>query len=272
MTTCIAAVTHNGMSGGQIVAVSDRLITALDDSVPGIDALKARKLSKTWAMMFSGNGTLFEPLVEKIRKELGDFREIYELDRVQFVVSAIYKATFNEQFTAEYLSRYGLSSIADFRKTGLAQFGDKFYRICEEIDAFSLGIELLVYGFGTNQIPHIFEVTNPGSVTSHDLLGFAVIGSGFHMANASLRRKKMPYDLESVVYRSLEAKFSAETASGVGGDTSLFVMRPDGMDDSIGFGSIRQIKRIYDEVLRQSEPQDALEIISKLVGKKRDED
>jgi 20S proteasome alpha/beta subunit len=260
------------MSGGQIVAVSDRLITAMDDSVPGTDALKARKLSKTWAMMFSGNGTVFEPLVERIRNELGDYNGTHELDRVQLVVSETYKATFSEQFTAEYLSRYGLSSVAEFRETGLAQFGDKFYRICDAIDAFSLGIDLLVYGFGVNQIPHIFEISNPGSVTSHDLLGFAVIGSGFHIANASLRRKRMPYDLESVVYRSLEAKFSAETASGVGSDTSIFVMRPDGRDDSIGFGSVRQIKRVYDEVLRQPEPQEALEIISKLVGKKRDQD
>jgi hypothetical protein len=123
----------------------------------------------------------------------------------------------------------------------------------------------LIYGFDEKGLPHIFDVSNPSVVTNHDLLGYAAIGSGETMAMASLRRKQLPYDLNKVVYRLLEAKFSAETASGVGESTTLFTMGSDGKDKSIGYGSIGEIKKIWRRELER-EPDDALDIISKLVN------
>ncbi len=266
VTICIASVTKHGM-GGDIAAVSDRMISAPDDSVQATEAMKARKISKTWALMFSGEGNLFLPIVAEISKRLGTFDKAYDFKMVQSVVSDVYRTMFSEQCSSIYLSRYGLSSIADFRKLGLSQFGDKFYDICKWIDEYNLGIDLLAYGFDPDGSPHIFDISNPGVVTNHDLLGYAVIGSGSYMATASLRRKKMPYDLDSVVYRLLEAKFSAESASGVGEGTTLFTMSPEGKNKSIGYGSVSKIKDIWKGVLDLPEPPEALELIRRIVGK-----
>ena len=56
------------------------------------------------------------------------------------------------------MARYGLKSIEEFRQTGLGEFGqERFERLCDAIDEFDLGIELLGYGFGPDNRPHIFE-------------------------------------------------------------------------------------------------------------------
>lgn len=166
------------------------MISAADDSVPATDTLKARKLSKTWALMFAGNGEYFLPIVRRITDKIGDYNVVYQLDTIQSAVSEAYRAAFDEKFTSLHLSRYGYAGISAFRDTGLAQLGDKFYRLCELIDDFNLDIQLLVSGFGSDRVPHIFEVGSPAEIINHDLLGFGVIGSGFHLANSSLRKKE----------------------------------------------------------------------------------
>jgi hypothetical protein len=162
------------------------------DYVPAADdgALKARKLSKAWALMVAAeNVSLFLPGVDDVKNRLGVFDAAYDLLAVQSAVTEAYRTLFNAKFTASYLARYGMCSISEFRTLGRAQFGDdKFHTICNAIDEFSLGIELLVYGFDAHKNPHIFQVSNPGSVTNHDLLGYGVIGSGFYMATSSMRK------------------------------------------------------------------------------------
>lgn len=265
VTICIAAVTKSGMANGHIVTASDRMISAPDDSVQATETLKARKISKTWALMFEGDANLFLPVIAEIKKKLGEFDKVYDFTTVQSIICEVYKTTFDKECSDIYLSRYGLKSISEFRKCGLSQFGKKFYDICKDIDGYYLGINVLIYGFDEYGLPHIFDVSSPGVLTNHDLLGYAVIGSGTQMAMASLRRKRLPYDLNKVVYRLLEAKFSAETASGVGESTTLFTMGADGKDKSIGYGSIDGIKKIWRRELER-EPSDALDTISKLVG------
>jgi Proteasome subunit len=271
VTICIAAVTRNGM-GGDIVAVSDKMISATDDSVQATETLKSRQISKAWAMMFAGEGHLFLPIVRMVKDRLDQGgEEDHDLHTVCDAVTAVYAGLFDAEYTARYLVRYNIPSITAFRTSGLAQFGkEKFERICAGIDEFDLGIQLLVYGYDKKGSPHIFEVANPGFLTDHDLLGYAVIGTGAYMATASLRRKKMPYDRASVVYRLLEAKFSAETASGVGASTTCFTMIRRGnaiKTKSIGYGSVDKLKGIWKSILAQPEPQEALDIISTLVGK-----
>jgi hypothetical protein len=191
VTICIAAVTKSGMADGHIVAVSDQMISNAD-YVPAADdgALKARKLSKTWAVMVAAeNVSLFLPVVDNVKNKLRIFDDAYDLIAVQSAVTEAYRTLFNAEFTASYLARYGMCSISEFRTLGRVQFGDdKFHTICNAIDEYSLGIELLVYGFDADKKPHIFQVSNPGSVTNHDLLGYGVIGSGFYMATSSMRR------------------------------------------------------------------------------------
>ncbi len=266
VTICIAAMTQLGMADGQIIMAMDRLITAPDDLVPGAEVvLKARKVSMTWALMFAGNGDLFLPMQAAISKRLGDFNGVYSLATVQSAALEAYHAAFDDQFTGMHLSRYGFAGITEFRTLGWSQLGKKFKELCDLIDNFSIGIDLLFCGFGADRMPHIFEISNLGVVTSHDLLGHAAIGSGTYMATASMRRKPMPYHRDALIYRVLEAKFSAETAAGVGDKTVMFTLSSDGHGKSIGVNSIAKVKEIYENILKQSEPKEATDLIANLL-------
>jgi hypothetical protein len=268
MTICIAATTGAALGESDIVLASDRLLTSLNDSVPGAETLKARKISKTWALMFAGDGDLFLPIYSVIKKKLENTNN--DLATVQTAGEDTYRTFFDEQFTARYLSRYGISSISEFRILGLQQFGNKFTEICEAIDQFDLGIDLLISGFDVDGVSHIFDVRNPGFATNHDLLGYAAIGTGETMALASLRRKPLPNARDALVYRVLEAKFSAETAAGVGPTTALFTMRSSGKDGSINRSRIEKVKKVYKAELNKPDPRKAIKIISDSLGSRAD--
>lgn len=233
--------------------------------------LKSRKISKRWALMFAAaDANLFLPIVKNCWDSLASRGENHDLDVVQNAVAAEYIRLFDAEFSAAYLSRYNIPNIRAFRETGLLQFGqDRFDRICDAIDKFDLGLTMLCYGYDTKKAPHIFEIANPGKITNHDLLGYAVIGSGWYMATASLHRKALPPDLEMMIYRLLEAKFSAETAPGVGKSTSLLTMNSDGKDGFMGSGSIEKVRMIWERTLKEPEPQDAIELISKTEAVRR---
>jgi hypothetical protein len=263
MTIGIAAITR---PDGYIVAVSDRMLSS-GGIVQAADnaTLKARKIAKRWALMFAADdANLFLPVAESCQEDLKTRGEDHDLHVVQDAIISVYSGLFEEEFRSRYLSRYNIPGINAFREVGLMQFGqERFEKICDEIDRFDLGLAMLCYGYDTKRIPHIFEVCNPGSITNHDLLGYGVIGSGWYMATASLRRKALPPDLEMTIYRLLEAKFSAETAPGVGRSTTLLTMNSDGKDGFVGTGSIEKIREIWERTLKEPEPQDAIDLISK---------
>lgn len=269
MTVGIAAIT---VPDSYIVTVSDRMLSS-GATVQATDnaTLKARKIAKRWALMFAADdANLFLPIIRSCSEFLATRGEDHDLHTVQDAVVTAYTGLFDAEFTSRYLARYNISSISAFRGIGLTQFGqERFDRVCDEIDRFDLGISLLCYGYDTGKIPHIFEVSNPGKVTNHDLLGYAVIGSGWYMATASLRRKKLPPDLAMMIYRLLEAKFSAETAPGVGKSTTLLTMNSDGKDGSVGSGSIEKIREIWERTLQEPEPKDAIDLISKTEAVRR---
>jgi hypothetical protein len=262
MTVGIAAITG---SGDHIVVVSDRMISS-GGIIQAADhaTLKQRKIAKAWGLIFSAtDSNLFLPIVNAVVGQFNDKTE-YDLVTIQDAIILAYQNLFDSEFTSTYLSRYNIASINTFMNIGLAQFGlERFSQICDQIASFDLGIDLLGYGFDTKKTPHIFEVNNPGKIINHDLLGYAVTGSGSWMATAALRRKKMPYDLAETAYRVLDAKFSAETAPGVGRSTSIFTLDKNGQTKSIGYGSHDKIKEIWEKTVQIPEPKKAIEIISK---------
>jgi hypothetical protein len=264
VTVCIAAITG---SGEHIVTASDRMIS-YDGVIPAGDdaALKQRTIAKAWGLMFAGDVNLFLPILNSIWSNI-DKESEHGLQPIIDAVRNAYLSMFDTEFTSKYLSRYSIDSIATFRTLGLAQFGqERFSQFCDQIDSFDLGIELLGYGFDTNGKAHIFQVSNPGKITSHDLFGYGVVGSGCWMATAALMRKRLPYNLNATAYRLLDAKFSAETAPGVGRSTTLFSHGRNGKTKSVGYGSIDKIKVIWEETLERPEPDEALKMISALLG------
>ncbi len=90
-------------------------------------------------------------------------------------------------------------------------------------------MEFLVFGHGPNS-GHIFSVQNPGVIDDRSIVGFSAIGSGSFLALASLVGSNLPGTLDETIYSVCDAKFRAESASGVGRDTVLAILHPDGIE------------------------------------------
>ena len=90
---------------------------------------------------------------------------------------------------------------------------------------------------------------------------YAVVGSGSPMALASLRHKPLPDKLEDLTYRVLEAKFNSETASYVGGATTLVMIRGDGAKGEMSEAEIEPIRAEWKRTQAQPPPTGAVEAI-----------
>jgi hypothetical protein len=117
---------------------------------------------------------------------------------------------------------------------------------------------LIVKGAAGNQ-SHVFEVRHPDAdqgwdlLVDHDIEDYAIIGSGAWSAMASLapRGGKVFTDAVTAIYRCCEAKFCAETASGVGQSTTVMIHRPSKVSDgsyrtrTLTQANVNQLRQIW---------------------------
>lgn len=211
------------------VCVSDRMISHDDILAADDDAfIKNVGLSKNWSVAFSANKIEnILPLLDKVRSKIAHPAETLDGDKLQEYFATSISEMIRADFFNRRIARYGYSSLELFRRQGQDELGTHFFELCRELDAAELGVEFIVYGYNQWQVPQLFEVSGTGQVIDRMALRYAVVGSGHWMASASLKRKPLAIDFDSMVYRLLEAKFSAETASGVGKPTTVTFNRLD---------------------------------------------
>jgi hypothetical protein len=194
MTVALAALAGTS----NIVTVSDARLS-YGEMIPAEDAatIKSRRIGRKWGVMFAAeDATAFLPVVDEVHDRLlGSFSDMnqsedHNYDTVTKAVQAAYEKEFMERFFRENLARFGYASIAEFRKTGFAEMGkDLYHQYAMALAKYDFGLELLGYGFNNLGNGFIFEVTNPGKITMHNLRGYAAKGSGSLMALAALIRK-----------------------------------------------------------------------------------
>jgi hypothetical protein len=226
---------------GQIVTASDARLSH-GESLPAAEGalLKNRKIARKWGMMFAAtDSTSFLPVLNETQRRLnytGDSNSDIDPETVCKAVQAAYEKEFNERFFREHLARFGYADIAEFRRDGFSEMGKDLYSdYALKLAKFDLGLELLVYG-AFEQTVHLFEVVNPGKISDHGLRGYAAIGSGSTMALAALTRQPRRVALHEIIFRVLDAKFSAETARDVGKETHVITLNTEG---KIGWMSAR---------------------------------
>jgi hypothetical protein len=263
VTVGIAAIVQ---AQALIVTVSDRMLSSTNDVIQARDnaALKARQLSSDWAIMFSGNGEFFIPLAEQLALDVTALENGYSLYEFINTLESRYRYLREKRFVDWHISKLGYKTLEEFRMKGLNELGkDVFVDLVSELNNFDLGIDFIVYGYDNKKCPHIFTLVNPGVMVNHDLEQYAVIGSGVYMARAALSRKPLSPDLNTVIYRALGAKFSAETASGVGRSTTVIVANSDGKFAQLSEPTVRAVRTAWDREIIAPDPPDALQAIDK---------
>jgi hypothetical protein len=263
VTIAIAAITN---PDDVIVCVSDRMIS-FGDAYPADDnaIVKAIRLSEQWTAAWSTNNVAFIlPIVEELRRRF-DAKIQWDGAEAANELAAVYSETLQREFVAEHLSRFNYKTIDQFRTEGRSDLGDHFTDLLVELGRFDLGTSFLFFGHDKQTHAKLFSVEGPGRVVDLNALKYGVIGSGYHMANASLRwPPPLSFLLEDTIYRLLEAKFSAETATGVGKTTTVALRNRDGLVTLLPRNEIEEIGKIWKrEVADVPSPPEAIELLEK---------
>jgi 20S proteasome alpha/beta subunit len=263
MTVGIVAIAEDDK---HIVVACDRMLSHGDIIQAADDgALKARRIAKKWGITFAGDASKFKPVVDRAFNHLPDINGDCSEQEVRNALISAYREELECMIVANLFSRIGYTSTAEFLKSGLSQLGDAvFQSILRKTENADLGITFLVHGFDKLSTPHVFQISNPGAFVSHDLIGCAAIGSGIYMATASLRRRPPKGSLESTVYRVLEAKFSSETANGVGRSTSLLIQNSEGNGTFLSNEVVEKIRASWLKVNQRPDPKSAIDYLAKL--------
>jgi hypothetical protein len=240
---------------------------SFDDISPASDnvTFKMFGMHPDWITLFAGNEVnIAWPLLLAVRDRMKGPQ--YDLDAVKGFFSEAYAEAIQRDFFDKKLRKLGYGSIEEFRKEGRSDLGDQFFELTRELDKAEIGAQFIVCGFDSKKSPRLFEVDSPGYAKSCELLRYAVIGSGYHMAMSSLRRKPLDLSLPSIVYRLMEAKFSSETASGVGERTTVILKARNGhivFDDN----TVERIREIWKGISQSPDPPEAIKLLeSKLAS------
>ena len=267
MTVCIASICYGGDC---IIGITDRMLSTSTMSVDDL-AVKFTSIGDRWFAMFAGNDiSPVVPIFKTVRNAVAQLPS----ETLEEVVTS-FRGAIRKENTAKsealVLSRFDLD-MAEFRHEGLANLGSElFTRLAYEIEQVSLDLTFLVFGYeGTqNPSPHIFTIDGRGEVSYYDIGGFWAIGSGQISALGTLfgTRGAVPYmTLPDAFYLLAKAKFSAETAIGVGKETTAIILQPSSDRYLVHATEMQKIKKIWEASRSPDVPDGTDEVASKLLA------
>jgi hypothetical protein len=187
------------------------------------------------------------------------------VEDIRIAVCDAYADIRREYVTREFLSPFGISSVEQFRKEGISTIGEHLFgELSHKIENDPLEhTTFLVYGYdeNTKNTAHLFEVKNPGTAFTLDHLPYFAIGSGQHIAMASLNLRPVAHlNPTQLIYRVLEAKFAAEDSSAVGRSTSVIIQNRGEPTSFLSWGTIDQIRKRW-EGARIAPPPDISDLV-----------
>ena len=248
------------------ICVTDRMISH-DDTLPGDEnaIVKNMGISSNWSAAFSADNIENAlPLLDKVRHKIRDHRETIDVDELKGHFATAISETIEDRFLNTKLRRWGYENIRQFRDEGYGHLHDHFLDLARELNESDIGVSFIVYGYDTRRATQLFEVNGQGGVTDRMAFRYAVIGSGYSIASASLKLKPLAIDFDSMLYRLLTAKFAAETASGVGKPTTVTFKRRDQHDQVMWPEEIEKFRAIWNGEMRQHEPVEALKLAGQI--------
>jgi hypothetical protein len=265
MSICIAGICRGANA---IVTVSDRMIS-LSGYASGDDVTrKIEALGANWTVMLAGDDiSPAVPILERLR-DMADAT----LQEVSDKVKKSYKVQLKIVGEDTVLKTYGYDSMETFLVDGRVQLGELVFKeAVDKLMQVQLKCDLLCAGFDVNERPHVFSECDPGQVHYYDKPGFWAIGSGEHGALSTLLslHYDVRNDLPTCIYHVLAAKYTAETAFGVGRGTFPIVLKPNIPISGISWKMEKKCRQeweslpriplgIVDEIKRDLEDEDAL--------------
>ncbi|MGC2246995.1 MAG: hypothetical protein WA609_10375 [Terriglobales bacterium] len=196
-----------------------------------LEITKMRELHKDWWVLFAGDDItpvfdIVDYAKERLRAKVNEsvsIGEVQEAIKTAFAQKRIENAATLNLFPIGW-------EITRFSNEG-QQLLPNFMELQAKIDAYSMGIELLVAGFDAGKAC-IFSLLGYGEsrglTNRFDIPGFEAVGSGSTGADYMMYYRHLgpKTPVREAVYYALEAKYFGEQASGVSASTDLFIARP----------------------------------------------
>ena len=232
------------------MAVSDHRIS-YDDLFPATEygANKIVNVADGWFVCFSATDVSpVLPLMMRISQCIGekrDAKEVLTILSVMQTVADAYSFIREQEFTNRHLRAIGYGSMQEFKIEGLSNLGrDQHQKYMDMLYQYDLGVELIVFGNDDKRRQNLFTVHNPGRVIERGVQGFAAIGSGAYLALGALYQKPIPFNLVGTIYRLLEAKFVAASATYVGQTTNMLVLDKNGNHNELSESEAKKVRAI----------------------------
>jgi len=226
VTVCIAALPR---FTDKIILVSDLLLSSDEASVDGVIKFATIAPLTEWYVMFAGDPSRFQTLMDRLRGLLGDVKNTrLTVETVTAGFEQAYRLELLRVIESDVLRPYGLTH-AHFIRKGKRLLGEvRFNHVMDRVEAVDLGVEVLVAGLDAWGQTRLFSVSTRGLV-SPAALPYHAIGAGAPIALGSLY--PLTYfptfdQLAETVYRVCAAKFAAENAPSVGESTYAVVISP----------------------------------------------
>ncbi len=225
MTVCIAT---RCLENNSFILAGDRLFSYGSMS---LDSMSLKRAMITpdyrWKVMFAASPiSHVMPIVRRMRHLLmaGNYSVPYDLEAIGATSVRSYQEERERLVNETILSKYK-TTLAEWR-TQASNFGPtEVARMNRLIDDLAVGVQLIVYGYDSHNVAHLFTLEEPGTYEDCDMEGIAIVGSGGGYAQQSLISGDLPIVSQAeMMCRVLEAKFAAEQDANVGTDTCAGVV------------------------------------------------
>jgi len=251
VTVCLAGINHSNPRP-YIIATCDRKISFFGGwaSADGV-AMKISGLNQDWAVMFAGPVSPMTAMVEAMAMRT---KKVRPMDFLTFsrLCRKVYREERKPLLENEILGDYDINSYDEYmelKKSDPEFFEQLRAKVREEESEWNL----LFAGFDKNGKAHLFVISEHGRISYCDKQGYAAIGSGAMRAALALSSYGFRGDLplSNAIFGMIAAKFSAESADGVGEETILTVMESRS-DQSPVFDSyqVKKLREMWEKLPR----------------------
>jgi hypothetical protein len=268
VTICIASYSLDNC----FVAIADRKLSLVSEGhwLPGVDnaTAKAFNIGWGWYGLAAGDMGVAIEIAECALGMLYRMHPVGLANRVQIsraFVGAFQKIR-NLHIERQVLARFTITR-RDFRR-GRGARKSPYLMIAKKVDAFRLGVSLLLFGRDIEGFNHLLVVSDPGEIQEMNHLGYWAIGSGANTALAamSVRWCERPRTYKDLIYRLCEAKFSCEGVDGIGQMTNMLFMNDwRGPLLELHPKYIDELRIFWERERRSPPPADALTVIDEAI-------
>ncbi len=244
MTVCIATTCDEGKT---LVLASDRMI-GLTTVEAELEIEKRISIHPDWSLLYAGDDyTPVFDIADYIAERL-DQTDAMSVLQVRDALLQSYNKKRLEEAEDIYIKSRGSFPIPEEIKLTLSN----------KVAEYQFSLDLLVAGFQGDGTVRIISLeprrTEDAKILRHDSPGFWAIGSGSEAAVQMLYRRKVSPTMPAreALYFTLEAKYFAESAFGVGPETDLSIRRRGMKPIIIGEDTIEEI--LFPEIIYKLEP------------------